>query len=191
MSLTKKDLEQIGELMDQKVGGLIDEKVGDLIDQKVGGLIDEKVGGLIDEKQEKLAGMIAREFQNINEHFKRMHQRFSDVDLSIEKLTRRVQNLELAIIENREQHRQFDKRLEALYGKVDGLDQKVDALDQKGDGLDQKVDALDGRVSKVETELREIKHRMDRLSKKREDWDEQAVVRLTNRVDQLESVVFA
>ncbi|MCK5119828.1 MAG: hypothetical protein KAQ78_09595 [Candidatus Latescibacteria bacterium] len=183
MPLTKKDLEQIGEVIDQRVGKVID--------QKVGGIIDQKVGALIDEKQEKLAGMIAREFQNINGHFKRVHeefgrvhQRFSDVDLSIEKLTRRVQHLELAIIENREQHLQFDKRLEALYGKVD-------ALDQKADGLDQKVDALDGRMSKVETELREIKHRIDRLSLKREDRDEQDVVRLTNRVDRLETVVFA
>ena len=176
MPLTKKDLEQIGEVIDQRVGKVID--------QKVGGIIDQKVGALIDEKQEKLAGMIAREFQNINGHFKRVHeefgrvhQRFSDVDLSIEKLTRRVQHLELAIIENREQHLQFDKRLEALYGKMDGLD--------------QKVDALDGRMSKVETELREIKHRIDRLSLKREDRDEQDVVRLTNRVDRLETVVFA
>ena len=102
-----------------------------------------------------------------------------------------MQNLELAIIENREQHLQFDKRLEALYGKVDALDQKVDALDQKVDALDQKVDALDGRMSKVETELREIKHRMDRLSMKREDRDAEDVVRLTNRVDRLETVVFA
>jgi len=147
MPLTKKDLEQIGEVIDQR--------------------------------QEKLAGMLTREFLNINEQFKRVHQRFSDVDLSIEKLTRRVQNLEVAIIENREQHLQFDKRLEELYGKVDALD--------------QKVDVLDGRMSRVEKELREIKSRIDRLSKEKREEDEhvrEEIVRLTERVERLETAVF-
>jgi len=123
--------------------------------------------------------MLTREFLNINEQFKRVHQRFSDVDLSIEKLTRRVQNLEVAIIENREQHLQFDKRLEELYGKVDALD--------------QKVDVLDGRMSRVEKELREIKSRIDRLSKEKREEDEhvrEEIVRLTERVERLETAVF-
>jgi len=85
----------------------------------------EKMRGMIDASQEKLAGMLGREFLNIHGKFEGINQRFDGVD----------------------------KRFDAVDKRFDAVDKRFDAVDKRFDAVDKRFDTVEKEIKTVREEL--------------------------------------
>ena len=103
----------------------------------------EKIQGMIDASQEKLAGMIGREFLNIHGKFDGINRKFAEVD----------------------------KRFDGVDERFDGVDKRLDGVDKRFDGVDKRFDAVETEIKEVRRELsmgfagvgEELKHLRNRM----------------------------
>ncbi|OPX23691.1 MAG: hypothetical protein B1H02_04710 [Candidatus Latescibacteria bacterium 4484_107] len=102
--------------------------------------------GMIDASQEKLAGMLGREFLNIHAKFDGIDRKFGEVD----------------------------KRFDAMDQRFDAMDKRFDAMDKRFDGVDQRLDSVEKeikttreelsvRLARLEEQVKQIRTRIESL----------------------------
>ena len=101
MSLTKQDLQSIGNLMDQKFS-----------------LFEKKINKNTDKKIEDLARLTARGFDEVNDKFNKVNSKFDEVD---KKIGSEVGSL------CSEMHLGFSK----VYSEINDVKEKVDRINQR------------------------------------------------------------
>ncbi len=110
----------------------------------------EKIQGMIDASQEKLAGMIGREFLNIHGKFEGMNRKFAEAD----------------------------KRFDAMDKRFDGVDKRFDGVDKRFDGVDKEIrtvrEELNVGFARLEEHVTHLRTRIEgleaRLVDHREDY---------------------
>ena len=109
--------------------------------------------GMIDASQEKLAGMLGREFLNIHAKFDGIDRKFGEVDKRFDAM---------------------DQRFDAMDKRFDAMDQRFDAMDKRFDGVDQRLDSVEKeikttreelsvRLARLEEQVKQIRTRIESL----------------------------
>ena len=133
----------------------------------------EKIQGMIDASQEKLAGMLGREFLNIHEKFEGMNRRFDGVDKrfdavekeiktvreelnvglasleeQIKQLRNRIESLEAGLVDHRKEHAILELELSEIRKIVQGLEDKKVELDSLT--IQETLEVLQRRIGRLE-----------------------------------------
>jgi beta-galactosidase beta subunit len=88
-TLTRDDLNSIGQLIDEKVGNIVESKVGDLIETRVRPIIEQVVEDAIeDSKRHTAAG------------FAEVHEKIANVQATVD----RIERVQIAEIERVDKH---------------------------------------------------------------------------------------
>ncbi|MCD6335471.1 MAG: hypothetical protein J7M27_09085 [Candidatus Latescibacteria bacterium] len=109
--------------------------------------------GMIDASQEKLAGMLGREFLNIHAKFDGIDRKFGEVDKRFDAM---------------------DQRFDAMDKRFDAMDKRFDAMDKRFDGVDQRLDSVEKeikttreelsvRLARLEEQVKQIRTRIESL----------------------------
>ena len=95
--------------------------------------------GMIDASQEKLAGMLGREFLNIHAKFDGIDRKFGEVD----------------------------KRFDAMDQRFDAMDKRFDGVDQRLDSVEKEIkttrEELSVRLARLEEQVKQIRTRIESL----------------------------
>ena len=145
----------------------------------------EKIQGMIDASQEKLAGMIGREFLNIHGKFEGMNQRFDGVDKRFDGVDKRFDGVDKEIRTVREELNVGFARLEEhvthLRTRIEGLEARL---------VDHRED-----YAILESELAEIKKIVQGVEEKKAESDwlamQETLEEAQRRIGRLEAAVFA
>ena len=82
--LTKKDLGQIGKVVEEKTGRIVEQKVSRIVEEKTGQIIEQKVSRIVEEKLTKALKPIHKQLKIIVKFF----------DHEVLRLRRRVTRVE-------------------------------------------------------------------------------------------------